>query len=398
MKFIKLFESYIDGKDVIRLSDLPKRPAFNQDLIRNIKDKKYKLKNTFDGFVSSAEAEGDEAKINRGIYPEDLARVILNCINLNHFQKNHPYVDLGVVKPIEGVTQQNEVISIKSTVNFKSIKNLIADTKSIKFETLFSYLVFAYNNFYSTKIQRSPKSILDGVLKDLILKKGYNFSKGGKDQTKTKGIIYIILGHLFTVSKNYSKDFYKNLYDDIDNYLKGDNKILDDEKKVVVNALSKINHPVSLGIVYFKPEKDIIPTVLHIEKTQGIPLNHFFMKVMDIWNKKGFFHPVGKSNTFVVKYLKYDDLQTIFAKTDPFEIKINVDFSDFKVSYKPNRVLRMQTATEIKDVYLDKNHEEEILQFVNKMIKQLSHNPEYIDEYIDFKDDLDSKENIIEDE
>ena len=88
---------------------------------------------------------------NNGVYAENILRIVLDGVNLNHLSKNHPHVDIAIpsiAKNIPGVTQPHEIISVKSSIaRNPSLSTLLRDTKSIKIESVFSYIVFASSNF-----------------------------------------------------------------------------------------------------------------------------------------------------------------------------------------------------------------------------------------------------------
>jgi len=57
---------------------------------------------------------------NNGIFAEEIFRLVTDAINLNQLYKNHPHVDLAIVKEIPGVAEKNEIISVKSSIGKSS--------------------------------------------------------------------------------------------------------------------------------------------------------------------------------------------------------------------------------------------------------------------------------------
>lgn len=405
IKKFKLFERKIsDGVYDVNLNDIGNDlDEFEQ----NIKDKRHALKASFDGFVKTARySEEGDILMNPGSFAEDLAKIVLRAVNFNSYEKNQPYVDLGVYDAIEGVTEEREIISVKSTNYYSNIKDLISDTKAIKFDSLISYLIFAYKDHYTAEIKASAKQRIKKTFKDLH-DAGYNFYESTEDKERAKAVIYIILGWLFDRSiliNNLRAGHHteitwnlNSLEERVSHYMDGDNFIYLESRKEVEDILEKLDAPVSMAAVYFTNEEKLgreikklkkgerthfEPDILVINKTKGIPLNELFYKVLDIWADKGYF-----KDLTATKYLRYNDVVDIYEVDDPFEIKITIRLGNYATEYKPNRELRIRVSTDLKDIYLDKAHEEDILKFIRKFLNQVRKNPELIKDYIDLYDE-----------
>lgn len=337
-------------------------------LAKNILEKKHLMVGSIRKFAKQ--------QINDGIHSENIIRLLLDGVNLNHFHKNHPYVDIGIVpgQSIPGITVPEEIISIKSTIKFKNISQLLSWSKSIKIESLFSYLMFAFHGYDDyTDSPFSPVSLLKNVNTQL---KDVNLS-----QEDYKIIINIVIYYIMFEN---NKNNINNLYEDINNifinkefnitfgnYIEYVNKI-DSE-------LEKLKTPISLGIVYINPDNE---NEVIFDKTNPIELIDFWHKVLDEWCDKKYF------GTEVVKYLKMDSLSKIFnLENEQFPIKISINASNYKYEYSRNRVDRAYVSTKLKDAdFQDK--ESEVLNMFSREIGILSKKPYLITKFNDFIDDL----------
>ena len=376
-----------ESEHIIKMDGL--KPT--NDIEKSIYDKRYNIKNNFNLFLKDIQSrrasKKDKLKLlstrrkNEGIFAENISRLIFKGENLNHFTKNHPYVDISVIEPIDGITKENELISIKSTLEYTSPKKLLGDTKAIKFDSLLSYLVYA-NNLY--KRTNQPFSINE-------IQRGLNkiFSED-LTQEQYMDILYIILEHILRYAEKWSdktlKEFEDSLIFDVDKYL-SDEMDINDIKEYVKKEINKLTFPVSLAIVFIGPNDkmpDIDPTqILNVYKTNSIKLGEFFFRVMNRWAKRNFF------GERVKKYLSFDDIVDVFRTKydDLFPTKIHIDFTDFENKSKGSSRKRLYVATELKVGYYG-DYEDEVLDVIFKLIKDFEKNPEKVK---DFKKFLENK-------
>jgi len=382
------WEFITESEHIIKVSDL--EPS--NDIEKIIYDKRFNIKKNFDllsNDVKSRKAyKSDDLELlstrrkNEGIFAENIARIIFKGENLNHFTKNHPYVDIAVMDPMEGITKENELISIKSTLEVAtSVAKILTDTKAIKFESLLTYLIYSYNLYKNTS---QPFSINE-------LQKGLKRYLGNRtvSQEQHKDIIYILIEHIIEYTKKFSNlplgDFEKSLIGDVEDYLKGITDI-SDTKYFVKEEMAKLYYPVSLAVVFIGPNdkmKDVkSEDILNIYKTDSIPLGDFFFRVMKKWLEKGAF--AAKET----KYLNFKDILEVYGaeKGTLFPTKIHIDFTDFGGKDRGNKRKRLYVATELKDGYFDE-YEDEVLTTIHKIINDLEKDPSKVKKYKQFLND-----------
>lgn len=382
---ISFWEFITEGDFNIKMKDF-KDPDhnINSDVEKSIFKKRFNIKNNFDRFLldikSRKALKSDNLKLlnikrkNEGIFAENITRLIFQGENLNHFTKNHPYVDIAVMDPIDGVTKRNELISIKSTLKYKTIASILTDTKAIKFDSLLTYLIYSYNLY---KKDSQPFSITE-------LQRGLNKYLHDNQieitQQQHKNIIYILIYHIIHYSKDFIDkslgDFETSLISDILQYLDGELDI-EEIKEFVKNELKRLIYPVSLSIVFIDSNN-----ILNVYKTISIPLWELFFKVMNKWHKNNFFG-VG-----VIKYLKFSDIIDIYKdeRGELFPTKIHIDFSDFDNKERGNKRKRLYVSTELKDAHFDE-YEEETLDTLYKVIQKLEEDPSKIKKFKKFLND-----------
>lgn len=327
---------------------------------------------------------------NDGIHAENIVRLTLDAINLNHFHKNHPHVDLGVMVPIPGVTKRNEILSIKSSINYKSTANLLTDTKAIKIESLFSYLLFAYYNFDTEYIEtiNSPNKLLEIAIKEANLYSSYIDYKKIVQIT----IFYLMFNNIKNIENDFKSDI-KNLIND-ENLKYGTYSYYDNK---VNKELNKLNSPISLGVCYIdKKNKDDDNITCVIKKTYPIELNKYWNKLLDIWCTREYFGATNEKGGKVTKYLRYDDICDIYniEYGDEFPIEIRIETGEYKNLTNDNktrihkdetdkRVKKMYVATKFKDANF-KDNDSKIIRTFNKMIDILEYQPNLVTKFDNF--------------
>ncbi len=377
----------------------------HSDLGKSVYNKRFNIKKNYDGFLSDVKSKkgrkNKELQLfksnrkNEGIFAENIIRNIFNGENLNHFTKNHPYVDIAVIEPIDGVTIKNELISVKSTLEYKSIGNILKDTKAIKFDSLITFLIYAYNLEKNISHPFSISEIQIGLRKWLTDRK--------LTQEQYIGVYYLILDSILNYSNNYSentlKEFEHEIMYSIENYLSGELDIKD-IKDSVTTEIKKLNskYPVSLSIAFLGDDEssninvefgDVDPlNILNVYKTKTLPLGDFFLSVMEKWADSNYFGAKNINDEYVTKYLTYDDISNVFNTNiqNLFPTKIHIDLTSFEGKDKGNERKRLYVATQLKNGYFDE-YEEEILNSFQKMLKELEKDPSKIKKYKQFLND-----------
>lgn len=376
-----------------QLDQMDKEPDSKQpgaiELYNNIRKKRHKISNYIKAF--------SKQKQNDGIFSENIVRLVLDGINLNHFHKNHPNVDIATVNPIPGICLEDEIISIKSSINYTSLNTILRDTKAVKIESLFSYLLFAYNEYKDyTDSSVSPISLLNKAL--VIVSK--QLEEDGEDEFNDyEKIVNIVTYHLMfhnedfdmskfildiekIANKSYKKQrlsygyFYKNYETSI-------NKELDELKT-----------PISLGIVYIAPKTKGTDNIkLVIRKCNPIPLNVYWRNLLKEWCDLKYFNVKGARGK-VTKYLSFDSIRKVFQLGDDvkdFPITINISTGAYKYQYeisdKKERIARkvnkLYVATKMRDAdFQDK--ERDVFSMIEKEIDVLEKDPNLVIKFNDF--------------
>lgn len=350
---------------------------------------------------------------NNGVYAENILRITLDGVNLNHLYKNHPHVDIAIptiAKTVEGVTQPNEIISVKSSITKNTtLAKVLSDTKSIKLESVFSYVVFASSN-YELKYEKEfyvAKSLYNLGF-SLIKKDSKNSSVSEIGENKDyKAVLNTTLYYLLLKNNEGEKENYINDIIEISNSEPGSNYSLthgsySSYRIGVLRRISRLDAPISLGAVYLRGEKNDLACYIH--KTNPIPLGRYWEDIVSIWltgkNDKSFFD--FKSE----KYLDFGlvkKLYNIEGREFPVKIKISIDgfvpkksdysgkTEDEKVEIRKqqaeNKTAKLYAATKLQ--YADfKGKDKEINDFFLKSIDVLEKQPSLITNFNQFINNL----------
>ncbi len=339
--------------------------------------------------------------INNGIFAENILRQTLDGVNLNHLSKNHPHVDLAIVNPIEGFSQKNEIISVKSSISKKpTLSSVMRDTKSIKLESMFSYILFANSN-YELNYERdyfNSKSLLKSGI-DLIKKieKSSNedlISKVG-DNKDFKAVLNTTIYYLLFKNKAEEKD---NYYEDIIKISNNDYKLkhgsYSSYRIAVLRRIVFLKSPISLGAIYMKEEDGL---TCYIKKTNPIPLNRYWEDLVNIWLDEEFFE------SDKVKYLDLNLVKQLFGipggSDFPIEIKISIgdyapdqidntglsDYDKIEIANKKadKTTKKLYISTKFKDAdFGDKD--DEVNDFFLKSIDMIEDNPNLVTKFNNF--------------
>lgn len=308
---------------------------------------------------------------NTGSYSEEIIRILFDGIDLNKLNKNNPNVDVAVVKPIEGVVENREIISIKSSISKTNVIDVLNTSKSIKIESLMSYILYANSNYDITYQNKHFRSLLRQGLDlcigvDVDYRKVMNttlyylFFKNNEDEeenyfndirfiidltlnpTKPKDLeplenalkdLYKEYETLFGISYGSTKSENDDENKDDDRKeekLEFENRIKEKQKAIgrfnftlthgdykdyntqVLEKLIALDTPVSLCTVYIKGKgTDDITCV--INKTKAIKLNYFWLQILKVWCDKGYFNAKNPDGKSITKYLNSSEVIEIFA-------------------------------------------------------------------------------------
>lgn len=364
-----------------KLSDKPKSDDIISTNIFKRRDKiYYNIRNFF------------TQTLNNGVFAENILRLTLDGVNLNHLSKNHPHVDIAIVNEIPNFARRNEIISVKSSISKKpSLAQLISHTKSIKLFSMFSYVLFANSNYelnFEKDFFRSKELLESGIetLKDL-------------DNKDWKSLVNVTM---FYLMKKNKQQYVDNYYEDILKIGSGEYDLTFGNYNTayripVLRRLVHLDAPISLGAIYLKEEKGDV--VCHIHKTNPIKLNKYWEKLVDIWLDQEFF---GKED---VKYLNLKLVKELFGIDDgdsfPIEFQISIgtyspekpDFADktererveIAKAKSQQRTNKLYVATKFKDANF-KDKEEDVNKFFTKSIDILEEDPKLIKKFNNFID------------
>lgn len=373
----------------ILLSDVPN---ISDMLLTNVLRKRIKLYESIKKF--------GKQKGNDGIYAENIIRLALDGLNLNHFHKNHPYVDIGCTHSMstitenseENITSTNEILSIKSTINYRSTSTLLTDTKAVKIESLFSYVLFSHYDYEIDYIEtlNSPVTFLNLAIKYI---KDNNIKNPDYKKIVQITTYYLMYHNKIGIKDEYISDI-KSILSGNENLMYGSYTYYNIE---VLRSLTKLKTPISLGICYIEPDtKNEKNTVCVIKKTRPILLNKYWLKLLKIWCERDYF---GKG---VTKYLRYGDICSIYGieKDSDFPITITIGTGDFSYGEDISKLSRTErelrtndriqrqrnklyVATKFKDANFA-DQEEQIVKTFSNVIDVLEENPKLITKFQDF--------------
>jgi hypothetical protein len=379
---------------------------------------------------------------NTGSYSEEIIRILFDGIDLNKLNKNNPNVDVAVVKPIEGVVENREIISIKSSISKTNVIEVLNTSKSIKIESLMSYILYANSNYDITYQNKHFRSLLRSGLDLCIGVNGvdyrkvmnttlyYLFFKNNKNEEENyfndiKFIIDLTLNPTkskdLALLENDLKELYKE-YETIgdEEKLEFENRIKEKQKAIgrfnftlthgdykdyntqVLEKLIALDTPVSLCTVYIKGKGTDDLTCV-INKTKAIKLNYFWLQILKVWCDKDYFNSKNEEGKSVTKYLNSSEVIEIFAPSssegektttsDAFPIQIEIGIGDFKgkeltidqkKAKNDDMVDRYQTFSKYIDTDF-KSYNKLVNRTVSKIIGDLERDPSKVLKYEEFR-------------
>lgn len=127
---------------------------------------------------------------------EKIASLLLGAVNLNYYSKSYPFADLKVEHPINGITIQDEYISMKSSSTKNTLSRAVTDVNGFKLSQLILFIIekMQLNIFRDLE----TKTIRGSMRKDIILNTYYKFmQKCDDDRLRDKlferQLYYIVL-------------------------------------------------------------------------------------------------------------------------------------------------------------------------------------------------------------
>jgi len=348
---------------------------------------------------------------NTGVFAENILRMVFDAINLNHFQKNHPYVDIAIVNPIEGLTKKSEIISVKSSINYSRTSTLLTSSKAIKIESLFSYVLFAHFGYDLdfTENYYTPKKLLNkaiNLVKDGIedVQNGENIIPNNYDYEQ---IVNVVIYYLMFKNNKESEEFFDDdiirvMLDDDTNLKYGTYEQYFDQ---VMERLNRLQTPISLGVSYMLNKdslgKDDENLICVIEKTNTISLKDFWQRLLSVWCNNEYF------GTGVTKYLNFKDISKVYdIKDGKFPIKIEIETNGYgledikshsnKTKEEKEILRRKKTARKTQKLYMATkfkdadfgDDEKAIVNTFGKIIDVLEDNPKLYTKFQNFVTDL----------
>lgn len=389
---------------------------------RNIFNTKDHLYDIIKSFSTSSE--------NNGFFAEEIMRIAFDAINLNNLYRNHPNVDIAIIDPIEGIVEEREIISIKSSKNSKSALAVLNDAKSVKIESLLAYIVYANSNFDLSYQNKYFKLDLLKKGLDICYKKQQelNLTKVDKEEVEVESdtksdyeifykkimnvtLYYLIVNNNINQENNHISDIH-SLFEKNDNLSNGTYEFY---RKEVLKKLVNLNAPISLGAVYTTESKENPnDTICVFNKTNSMKLNIYWLKILDIWCTNKYFNvrSVDKENTnkeetiteatkkkkpetpsIIQKYLTGADIKKLFGlENGNFPIQIEIGTGDYKPEdlsvyakkYKDDEKIKRY---QIFNKFVDTNfgiYNNKITRTFNYMINDLAKDPKRILKYQEF--------------
>jgi hypothetical protein len=319
---------------------------------------------------------------------EKVSEILLGGVNLNVLDLSYPFVDLKVVTPVPGISNVNELISVKTTRDKHKLKDAVTYVNGFKIGQLIQFAISEIDlNLYKTKVFKkrnairlsSVTSFYDKLIKDLFGKneKIYTFVfvhtllfyyllKEYLEILSTQEIIITDRNELYTnmavllcyyVDRKFNTNYLKNLN------LKSSSDFIVEAEHNIINLFSKRIEEVvnaedeEFGWLRFIPEairslqisycilffdeddEDSNKVVLNVCKTQSVSFEKLFVNTIKIWTQK----PEGKAKAIQPMhlrslernkniYLNYNGVTKAFEDgnlkgDDVFDTQIKIEFS-----------------------------------------------------------------------
>ncbi len=335
---------------------------------------------------------------NNGVFAENILRLILDGVNLNHISKNHPHVDIAIKNAVPGIVKSDEVISVKSSTRTRpTLASVISDSKAIKLESMFSYILYANSNYgldYQTKYFK-PKQ---------LLKQGIDVASKGNGAYRE--VVNLILYYvMYKNAETYKTDFENDLAtltttpDKIDENIKLTHGVYGAYRFRVLRRIALLENPISLGVVYLEGRDTDLTCV--IKKTNDIKVSRYWEDLISIWLDEDYF------SSSATKYLREDKVKELFkiSSVDDFPIEIKISIDTFEPKEESTEGMtdvekreaektktrirsdKLYVATKFKDADFD-TREDDVNSYFLRAIDLLEQKPRLITKFNQFIDSL----------
>ena len=349
---------------------------------------------------------------------EKISSLLFNAVNLNYYNKSYPFVDLIVKEPIDGVTENEEHISMKTSSTKHNLISAVTDVNGFKLRQLIQFILKKSDlNIYKTDNFSKRESIkyytiIDGMYSVFnILRKDTKYSNYYEDMFRNQ------LSYLFALKNaidnnvlynnkslkdmnsinNFLLDFIKQ---DLDN-IKNDELDFDFDTNIekLYTMYDFFDLPISFCVLYFDENLDDESNInMHIQKTNIIKLKDLYQNSLDKWIEKGYHTKIWElktaklgddldvDNSKTNYYFNYNDIYNIFEENNEGEfnthIKIKMNSNkknkylsyeedaDKKKDYERFQNIKVDVIDNIKSVPNDKMSNK-VLNFINNILNKL---------------------------
>ena len=335
------------------------------------------------------------------MYAENIIRLLLDGVNLNHLSKNHPHVDIAIIKGIKNITKRDEVISVKSSIRDETLSSVISTTKAIKIENILKYIIFASSGFqfnYKDKF-RSASALINNTNKKIK----ESLSTNPETNDDYQAVFNICLYYLLTsFEDNMEGDYIEDFNRDIEIVINSSGTcdynltydMYSDYKYVIKNKIKELKIPISLGCIYKQPiielEEGINNLTCVIKKTNPILLSDYWENILNLWPNSNH------------QYLKLEEVKSLFRiKTDNFPIEIRISIGRYRpdefiedelssvISNGKKRTKELYIATKFKDTDFGK-YSDEVNNYFLKTINTLRVRPYLVTKFIEYSKSIKS--------
>lgn len=315
---------------------------------------------------------------------EKIAQILFGGHNLNYYDLSYPFVDIVIKHPIEGYSEMNELISIKTSSTKYSLKSAVDDTNGFKIGQFMNYLLanikfyvyksekeaVAGRNAYKTgTVLSTYRKMIEKISGDDLEKyTEYYFAQLGylamlkefldeynkrenkmvyvKGKTGTMSAVFRWLYAIFMVSNpkdatrinsSLQKPITKEELSIVKNILGETLPEVKDIKFFIPDALK--GKKISYCMFYFN-RHDLNPDkiVLNCGKTTAIPIEVLYERSFELWrNKNKHIRHIEQKKKRINVYFNYNDILDIFEDgRDSFKthLKIIISKSDERDRYK----------------------------------------------------------------
>ena len=369
---------------------------------------------------------------------EKVSEVLLGAVNLNKLDLNFPFVDVKVISPVPGVTEDNELISVKTSRDMHNLKDTInsvngfkinqliqfaitkmnlkifktevfKDRFAMKLSSITSYYENTINELFIDNLEIYTYSFINSVVILNFIREYFTFLKVDNIIEKDRNVLYAIMS--VCIASFIDKKFNTNYIDKIGVKITDDKlfEIINNVKKFIFVSKYEFNKDyeslpddmkklkISYCVLYFDESNENI--VLNLQKTRVINFGELFKNSMKIWIRKNYHmarnigivdskQMIGKQNL----YLNYEDIIEAFSENDKidsvddiFTTHIRVEFDtalDYQDRSEDIKRLYVKAIDNIKGIAND-DEQKKILKLLNKYLRKINtKDPKKRDKYI----------------